>query len=224
VWRLRRCWGSQNPVFGLDFSGLEILWRVFWGMQGSKARLLGKQREVAMSNQVQENFRKVAAGDAEATLRMIARLPAPEDLENRVFASLNAAPDSGRVDSGRRSTGRVLAWPVRDGWARAEWMRGAAAAAIVFLVAGGGYGIYSRVQPVQGVAGPRVGEFGGSGAVVRPKTLQGPAIVRPAVPAVSLAPKTKAAVKVSPKKSGTAVGAKTVASKGPVVSASQPAR
>jgi hypothetical protein len=64
----------------------------------------------------------------EEILRLIASLPAPEGLEERVHATLRAAP--------RR--GRVLAWPMALR-PESSWMRTAAAAAIVFLVAGGGW-------------------------------------------------------------------------------------
>src|SRR5580704_6423005 len=74
-------------------------------------------------------------GDAEATLRLIARLEAPDGLEDRVHAKLLAAP--------RR--GRVLAWPGSFVPA-VGWLRAAAAAAIVCVVAGGGWGVYSHVQ------------------------------------------------------------------------------
>jgi hypothetical protein len=131
--------------------------------------------------------------EAEQTLRLIAYLAAPEGLEDRVHAGLRAAPRSAHV----------LAWPVRFA-ASGEWLRAAAAAAIVFVVAGGGYGIYSRVQPgrpslgvagPQGVAGPRLaapGGFSEGGAVRRPQTLQGPVVTHP-VTAVS--PKPKAPIK-----------------------------
>ncbi len=117
------------------------------------------------------------ASEAEATLRLIASLPAPEGLEDRVHASLQAAP--------RRA--RVLSWPVTP---TGEWLRAAAAAAIVFVVAGGGWGIYAHVQPgqvVPGIAGPRLaapGGFSEGGAVRRPQTLVGPT-VKPQTPAVT---------------------------------------
>jgi hypothetical protein len=97
----------------------------------------------------------------EATLRLIAGLPAPAGLEERVHKALGEAPRGGRV----------LAWPARFR-ARAalesNWVRATAAAAIVFVVVGGGWGVYSRVQP--GLAGkvivmparePSSGGFGG---------------------------------------------------------------
>ena len=128
--------------------------------------------------------------EAEQTLRLIARLSAPEGLEDRVHAGLRSAPRNARV----------LAWPARFSLS-GEWTRAAAAAAIVFVVAGGGYGIYSRVQPgqpAQGVAGPRIaapGGFSEGGAVRRPQTLQGPVVVTH--PAATATPKPKVSVKTA---------------------------
>jgi hypothetical protein len=69
----------------------------------------------------------------------------------------------------------------------ASWMRGAAAAAIVFVVAGGGWGIYSRVHtavPAKATAmPPHVGAasgFSSAGAMRTPQTLKGPVVARPA--------------------------------------------
>lgn len=114
---------------------------------------------------------------AEETLRLIASLPAPEGLERRVHEALRSAP--------RR--GRVLAWPAASahGWMQ-DWMRGAAAAAIVFVIAGGGWGVYSRVQhgqrakviamPAPGVTS---GGFSSAGAMRTPQTLNGPVLTHP---------------------------------------------
>jgi hypothetical protein len=122
---------------------------------------------------------------AEETLRLIASLPAPDGLENRVNAALSAAP--------RR--GRVLAWPRTLGLTfrpESGWMRTAAAAAIVFVIAGGGWGVYSRVESARAgstnfaqnqpakviVMPPRLpvaGGFSGAGAMRTPVTLPGPA-------------------------------------------------
>jgi hypothetical protein len=112
----------------------------------------------------------------EDTLRLIAGLPAPAGLEERVHKALRAAPRKGQI----------LAWPasfraktVLD----SNWMRAAAAAAIVFVVVGGGWGVYSRVQP--GPAGkvivmpqrmPSSGGFAGAGAIRTPETLPGPKV------------------------------------------------
>jgi hypothetical protein len=113
---------------------------------------------------------------AETTLRLIARLPAPEGLEDRVRARLAAAP--------RRS--RILAWPAALSL-DSGWMRSAAAAAIVFVVAGGGWGVYSRVQRPQParviVLAPRApaqGGFASAGAMRTPQTLNGPVVAHPA--------------------------------------------
>ena len=67
----------------------------------------------------------------EATLRLIAGLPAPAGLEERVHRALRAAP---RESQG---AGRVLAWPARfraKAVLESNWMRATAAAAIVFVV------------------------------------------------------------------------------------------
>jgi hypothetical protein len=140
-----------------------------------------------MMNSVQDRFSKDSGvSEAEETLRLIARLPVPEGLEDRVHAGLKTVPST------VRSGGRILAWPgpltVAGGW-----MRSAAAAAIVFVVAGGGWGIYSRVQVgqpgqlPQGIAGPRIagpgpGQFSTGEAVRRPQTLNGPTVTHPATP------------------------------------------
>jgi hypothetical protein len=72
-------------------------------------------------------------------------------------------------------------------------VRSAAAAAIVFVVVGGGWGISSRVQPSPQVRAitvpPRVsapGGFSSAGAMRTPQTLNGPVVAHPA----TAAPKT----------------------------------
>ena len=119
----------------------------------------------------------------EDTLRLIAGLPVPAGLEERVHKALRAAPRSGRI----------LAWPARFRAKTAlesNWMRAAAAAAIVFVVVGGGWGVYSRVQP--GPAGkvvvmpqrmPSSGGFSGAGAIRTPVTIPGPKVRDQATPA-----------------------------------------
>jgi hypothetical protein len=149
-----------------------------------------------MSNPVEDGFsRDSGGGDAEAALRLIARLPAPDGLEDRVHAKLLAAPRSGRV----------LAWPGAFA-AASGWMRAAAAAAIACVVAGGGWGVYSHVQPgmtAQGTSGTHVtsqgvgqgagqGQFSTGDAVRRPQTLNGPAA--PAA-VTTVAPQHKVAAK-----------------------------
>lgn len=128
------------------------------------------------------------AGEAEETLRLMASLPAPEGLEERVRAGLRAAP--------RRA--QVLRWPAAlpgSGLA-GSWARGAAAAAIVLVVAGGGWGIYQRVQPGltgsqadKAIAAPaQGGGFGSAGAMRTPDTLSGP-MLHPATPETDAAKK-----------------------------------
>jgi len=121
---------------------------------------------------------------AEETLRLIARLPAPEGLVDRVKSSLRLAP--------RRSG--VLAWPytlMPGSWIHSPVVRGAAAAAIVCLVAGGGWRIYSHVQPAPTakviVMPARVGNAGGfsnAGAMRTPDTLNGPVLTHGVIPAM----------------------------------------
>jgi hypothetical protein len=137
---------------------------------------------------------------AEETLRLIAKLPAPDGLEERVHARVNAAA---RIAQRR---GRVLAWP-RALRAESGWMRGAAAAAIVFVVAGGGWGVYTRVESTQieqnqparvivmPTRMPNAGGFSGAGAMRTPVTLPGPAAPQP----VKISPtKTKAKAAKTP--------------------------
>lgn len=117
--------------------------------------------------------------DAEETLRLISSLPAPEGLEERMKMALRAAPRAGRV----------LHWPANSGagrrWTHNTMARCAAAAAIVFVVAGGGWGVYSRVQPIQNpkvIAMPRVvapGGFSNAGAMRTPQTLNGHVLSHP---------------------------------------------
>jgi hypothetical protein len=133
-------------------------------------------------------------GSAEATLRLIAQLPAPVGFEDRVLAGLNSAP----------RTGRLLHWP---GILKptAGWMRTAAAAAIVFVVAGGGWGIYSRVQPSASAKAiampPHVGAapgFSSAGAMRTPQTLNGPVVAQSAdAQPVATKPEKKAPMQVA---------------------------
>lgn len=120
---------------------------------------------------------------AENTLRLVASLPAPAGLEERMKVGLQSAARNGKV----------LQWPTINsgsltGWLHGGAMRAAAAAAIVFVVAGGGWGVYSRVQPA---AVPRVlvipqsvtitRGFSSAGAMRTPQTLNGPILTHSVV-------------------------------------------
>jgi hypothetical protein len=124
-------------------------------------------------------------GPGEETLRLIAMLPAPGGLEGRVKAGLATAPQAGRI----------LLWrgPLRPagGWMYSSFARGAAAAAIVCVVAGGGWQIYSRVQPpapskvlVMPPPTTQPGRgFSQSNAPHVPDTIVGPELKHPVLPA-----------------------------------------
>jgi hypothetical protein len=137
--------------------------------------------------------------EPDATLRLLAQVHAPEGLEDRVKASLRASP----------RTGKVLPWPTPAG-PGLGWLRGAAAAGIVFVVAGGGWSVYSHVRPAEApqaaavprAASPGSGSFSSAGAVRTPQTLQGPVLKH------AVKPSQEPAVKKSgkDKKSGGAKG------------------
>jgi hypothetical protein len=148
--------------------------------------LFSQARSFKMNHQDQNPIANLspsgnASGTAEDTLHLIAKLPAPTGLEDRIHAGMLA-----HARSAQRA-GRVLAWPAAIR-VRSGWIRSAAAAAIVFVVAGGGWGIYSRVQEPHSAKvivtphGPAPGEFTNSGAMRTPKTLNGPVISSPATP------------------------------------------
>jgi hypothetical protein len=68
---------------------------------------------------------------------------------------------------------------------QSTWARTAAAAAIVFVVAGGGWEVYSRVQPAEppsAIALPPVAAHGGfssANAIRTPRTLNGTVLKHP---------------------------------------------
>ena len=123
--------------------------------------------------------KRIHGGEAEKTLRLIASLPAPEGLEDRVNSALRTASQGGRV----------LHWPAGwrsgRGWTQSAVVRCAAAAAIVFVVAGVWWGVYSRVQPPQeprAIAIPHItatGGFSNAGAMRTPQTLNGLVLSHP---------------------------------------------
>jgi hypothetical protein len=169
---------------------------------------------------MKSEFENTKTGGADETLRLVAGLPAPEGLEERVHAALRRAPRAGRV----------LAWPTPSVAGR-EWLRGAAAAAIAFVICGGGWGVYSRVgprldsgiglrQPAQGsplIPHAAPGSFAGANAVRTPETLNGPVVAGPATvhPAQAVAPQGAQKTGTKRTSSGaTAKGKATAASAG----------
>jgi hypothetical protein len=123
-----------------------------------------------MSDSVQNRISTTSGvSEAEATLRLIASLPVPHGLEDRIQAQLRMSPQRARI----------LAWPaVRT----TTWLQSVAAAAIVCVVAGGGWGVYSHVQPGLAARGsmvshePGAGQFSTGEARRRPQTVVGPEI------------------------------------------------
>jgi hypothetical protein len=118
------------------------------------------------------------SGEFDETLRLIARLSAPDGLEERVQAGLRTAANSGGA--------RILRWP-ETLWVE-NLARAAAAAAIVAVVVGGGWGIslrFQAAQPSSAIAVPphvsSQGGFSSAGAMRTPQTLNGPIVEHPAV-------------------------------------------
>src|ERR1700739_759804 len=125
--------------------------------------------------------RSAGLTDAEKTLRVIATLPAPEGIEERVKSGLHAAPRQGSV----------ISWPpmAANGarWTQLAALRAAAAAAIVVVVAGGAWEVYAHIrvapEPAAVAAPEHLGGTGGlstAGAVRKPQTLEGPVVAVPA--------------------------------------------
>jgi hypothetical protein len=121
----------------------------------------------------------------EETLRLLARLSAPEGLEERVQVGLRAA--SRTTLGGARILPWLVALRLDYAWMQSSLARAAAAAAIVAVVVGGGWVVSSRVQPAQPakaiVTPPHVstqGGFSSAGAMRTPQTLNGPIVEPPA--------------------------------------------
>jgi hypothetical protein len=112
-------------------------------------------------------------GEADATLRLIASLPVPEGLAERVRGGLH----SGTLREGAR----VLSWP-KTARAGIVWLRGAAAAAIVCVVAGGAWWISAKAPAAGGSAAAApvhvrpAGGFSNASAMHTPDTLKGPVL------------------------------------------------
>ncbi len=132
----------------------------------------------------EENGLRVPITEAEKTLRLVASLPAPQGLVDRVQEELRTAP-----------RGRLLQWPTAllpGSWSLSPALRGAAAAAIVCIVACGGWRIYSHVQvPAAPTANVVVmparvgtqGAFSNAGAMRTPDTLAKPVLTHAVTPA-----------------------------------------
>lgn len=135
------------------------------------------------------------------TLRMIARVSAPDGMEDRIRCRIASRDGAAESSSGKAE--RVLLWPrspraqsagARGTGFRERWVRGAAAAAIAAAIAGAGWGVYMRVQQAAAAnvaAAPRTqpadasrnGVFRESGAIRRPQTLTKPVVTGAQTPA-----------------------------------------
>jgi hypothetical protein len=146
-----------------------------------------RDKEFAMNPSAQNPF-DGSSGNYEETLRMIARISAPEGLEERVQAGLRTASPKARI----------LRWPealrLENPWMQ-NLARAAAAAAIVAVVVGGGWSVSSRYlpnQPTSAIAVPQRGAgqtgqigqggFSSAGAMRTPQTLNGPVVAHLATP------------------------------------------
>jgi hypothetical protein len=114
---------------------------------------------------------------AEETLRLLARLPSPQGLEERLQARLQATAGAAQP--------RVLRWPVALRLESA-WLRMAVAAVIVAVVVGGAWVVSSRLQPAQPAQAisipPHEGAqsgFSSAGAMRTPQTLDRPIVKEP---------------------------------------------
>jgi hypothetical protein len=134
---------------------------------------------------------------AEETLRLLARLHAPEGLEERVQKKLRNAV----VSSAHQA--KILGWPAwlrpSGGWMQSAPLRAAFAGAIVAVVVGGGWIVSSRLPAAQpGMAvttsprGAAPGGFSAANAKRTPQTLDRPLVAVPAeAPPPKAAPLTK---------------------------------
>lgn len=153
-----------------------------------------------MNGRSSDSNRRESSGTGEDTLRLIANLPAPAGFADRVKAGLATAPE----------TGRILMWrgalTSPGGWMYSKVARSVAAAAIVGIVAGGGWQIYTHVQPAPSAtvvampapAGQQGGGFSSAGAKRVPETLQGPVLKHPVPPEVNVVEKSPAQLKAVP--------------------------
>ncbi len=138
-----------------------------------------------MNSSQNQRVKTGTADSGEETLRVIANLPPPDGLVDRVQTRLRTAPRAGRV----------LSWPrafAPGGWGYGRVVRGAAAAAIVCVVAGGGWRIYSHVQPgpsARVIVMPTPAEptrgFSIGGSVHTPDPMRGPVLTHQVMPGPS---------------------------------------
>lgn len=155
-------------------------------LQNHSSRPSDRQKSMFPSGPASGLTASFVSCDAEDTLRLIAKLPVPEGLVPRVQSKLHTSPRAASV----------LEWPGAFGlagsWMHGALLRGAAAASIVFVVAGGGWSIFSRVQlaappAAKVIATPRpVGSasgFSSAGAMRKPETLNGPVLTHSIKPA-----------------------------------------
>jgi hypothetical protein len=160
-----------------------------------------RDKEFAMNPSAQNPF-DGSSGNYEETLRLIARVSAPEGLEERVQAGLRTVSPKARI----------LRWPealrLDNPWIQ-NLARAAAAAAIVAVVVGGGWSVSSRFQssqPTSAIAVPahgagqtgQIGQggFSSAGAMRTPQTLNGPVVAHPSTTATKPAkPAAKHATK-----------------------------
>ncbi|HEV2215230.1 MAG TPA: hypothetical protein VGR64_08080 [Terracidiphilus sp.] len=116
------------------------------------------------------------SADATVTLRAVAKLPAKAGLEDRLKAAL-----AERVRAGGFQPGSEYGDERPRSWMHSAAMRGLAAAAIVLVVVGGGWGIaqFGRQagtpQAVGFPHGSPGGDFSNAGAMRTPRTLTPPA-------------------------------------------------
>lgn len=120
--------------------------------------------------------RQSDSNNYEETLRRLAQLPAPTGLQERVQARLATANKQNKRDDWRAFFSKLFA-------PQSSWRRGLAAAAIVLVIFGVGWGIAWSIQPPAPAAqiAPPVGAtvsggFSSAGAIRTPPTLQGPAV------------------------------------------------
>jgi hypothetical protein len=121
------------------------------------------------------------------TLRLISSIPAPEGLQNRIQDRIQSAVRAERLTETADASpkGRLLRWQNLITLQSAP-MRVAAAAAIVCVVIGVGWGICSRLQPAQSAqtvtqpARPAAQSgFSNAGAMRTPLTVNGPVVAQP---------------------------------------------